>query len=244
MKIKSLSLTSLQNEEHYKFLSDVNGLISIFTAASLLIVAEYASFQKLYSDEGEALNFVRKSNYSDQLHAADTKLNDTLNSIDHAICSGLKHYIPAVKDASIHLNLLWEANGNITNKAQKNKSGAIKKLIAELRGPYSQDVMSAGLDGWVNQLDMDLMAYDTVENSRYDEKEEKTHLRMKEVRKESDATYHTIIEKINALMIVNGEAPYLDFVNKLNLRIDSYANNLALRNGKGKKPTDTATPEA
>lgn len=242
MKIKSLSLTSLQNEEHYKFQTDVNGLITIFTAASLLIVAEYAAFIKLYTDEGEALNFVRKSNYSDRLHAADMKVNKTLEGIEDAINSGLNHYNPDMETACTHLKTLWKANGEIRSKKQKNKSGAIKKLLADLRGPYSQDVMAAGLDGWLNQLEIDDNARTTEENSRYDEKEEKTHLRMKQVRVEMDDAYHAVVEKINALILVNGEAPYVDFVNKLNLRIDSYANDLALRNGKGKKPTDT--PEA
>jgi len=243
MKIKSISLTSFHNEEHYKFQTDVNGLISFFTAASLLIVAEYVSFQKLYVDEGEALNFVRRSNYTAQLHLIDLKCNETLEGMKEAIGSGLKHYNPAVKEAAAHLKLLWDAAGNITTKTQKDKSGAIIKLIKDLKGPYAADVATLGIDGWVTELETDLTAHDAVEDSQYDEADGKTHLRMKHVRTEIDGIYRTITERINALIIVNGEAPYVDFDNKLNLRIDSYTSNLALRNGKGKKGTDTTTPE-
>jgi hypothetical protein len=101
------------------------------------------------------------------------------------------------------------------------------------------------MDGWVAaELDADLVAHDAIEDNRYDEKDGKTHLRMKEVRKEIDTAYRTFTEKINALIIVNGQDPYADFVNKLNLHIDSYTTNLALSNGKGKKGTDTTTSEA
>jgi len=41
------------------------------------------------------------------------------------------------------------------------------------------------------------------------------------------------------LIIVNGEAPYVDFVNKLNQRIDEYINNLAIYKGRT-KTTDPA----
>jgi hypothetical protein len=243
MKIKSISLTMFDNNEHYKYQTDVNGLISILPVESLPIGDEVATFKKLYTDEGEALNYVRKSIYSKQLSLADLKCNETLDGMDNVINGGLKHYDPTVKGAAAHIKVLWDTNGDIKHKAQKNKSGAIIKLIANLRGTYAADVAALGMDGWVTELDADLAAHDAIEDSRYDEKDGKTHLRMIEVRKEIDTAYHTFTEKINALIIVNGEGPYADFVNKLNLHIDSYTTNLALRNGKGKKGTDTSTSE-
>jgi hypothetical protein len=243
MKIKSISLTVFDNNEHYKYQTDVNGLISHLPVDSLPIGDEVATFKKLYADEGEALNYVRKSTYSKQLGLADLKCNETLDGMEHAIISGLKHYDQAVREAAAHIKVLWDTNGDIKHKAQKNKSGAIIKLIADLKGIYAANVATLGMDGWVTELDADLAAHDAIEDSRYDEKDGKTHLRMKEVRTEMDTTYHTLTEKINALIIVNGEDPYADFVNKLNLHIDSFTNDLALRNGKGKKGTDTTTSE-
>jgi len=240
MKIKSISLTAFQNEEHYKFYTDVNELINLLPVPSLPITDEVSNLRRLYTDEGEALNYVRKSSYSKKLGAADIKCNDTLDGMEHAIGSGLKHFNPSIKESAARLKLLWDTNGDIKHKSQKNKSGAIIKLIADLRGTYASDISVLGMDGWVAELSANLAEHDAIENSRYDEKDGKTHLRMKEVRKEIDSAYHTFTEKINALIIVNGEGPYTDFVNKLNLRIDSYSINLALRNGKA---TDSATPE-
>jgi hypothetical protein len=57
---------------------------------------------------------------------------------------------------------------------------------------------------------------------------------MKEVRIDVDEAYRTLVNKINALIIVNGEAPYVEFVNKLNQRIEAYTNNLALYKGRAK----------
>lgn len=55
---------------------------------------------------------------------------------------------------------------------------------------------------------------------------------MRKVRVEVDEAYRIMVKKINALIIVNGEAPYVDFVNKLNQRIEAYTTNLAIYKGK------------
>ncbi|MGC9151095.1 MAG: hypothetical protein ACP5F6_04990 [Microbacter sp.] len=53
------------------------------------------------------------------------------------------------------------------------------------------------------------------------------------------------VEHIDALIIVEGEVVYDDFVNKLNLRIDHFANQLAQRKGRktdSKVSATSATP--
>ena len=62
---------------------------------------------------------------------------------------------------------------------------------------------------------------------------------MKEVRNKLDASYKTIVSRINALIIVNGETAYCDFVTELNICIESYKLNLAQRQGRNDKTTDT-----
>lgn len=244
LKIIDCPLSRFQNEVHYKFLSDFKGLITYYTPATLLIGAEYLFFLNLFADEGEALNFVRKSIYSDQLNEVDLKSNETLDGLEAAIMSGVKHYTPAVKEAAKSLKVLWDITGDIKTKAQKNKAGALLKLVADLKGLYSAEVAIVGLGGWVAELEADILAYNTVETNRYNEKENRTDLRMKEVRVDIDDSYRTITTKVNALIVVNGEAPYLEFVRKLNLHIDEYNNGLAMRKGRGNRPTNKTTPEA
>ena len=55
---------------------------------------------------------------------------------------------------------------------------------------------------------------------------------MKETRVAVDQCYHEIVERINALIIVNGATAYASFVNELNARIGAYNQMLALRKGK------------
>jgi hypothetical protein len=50
-----------------------------------------------------------------------------------------------------------------------------------------------------------------------------------------DSAYHTITERIDALIIVNGERGYEGFVNELNQRIEKYNRILARREGRNAK---------
>ena len=241
LKIKDCPLSRFQNNEHYSFQSDVNGLIIYFTAATLLVTAEYATYFPLFKDEGEALNFVRKSSYSELLSQADIVRDNTIDGMDDAIKSGLKHFNAAVREAARRLKILRDVTGDIAKKAYSKESGDIVKLLADLNGPYAADAKTAKIDDWVTELDANQKEFVKTQNHRYDELGEKTRLRMKQVRVEVDGAYRTVVEKINALIVVNGEAPYVDFVNKLNQRIDEYTNNLAIY--KGRTKTTDPTPE-
>ncbi|MDD2797575.1 MAG: hypothetical protein PHV20_03185 [Bacteroidales bacterium] len=50
----------------------------------------------------------------------------------------------------------------------------------------------------------------------------------------SDFAYKKIVERINALIEINGEAPYTEFVKELNTRIDRTAS--AIAQSRAKKP--------
>jgi len=236
LKIHDCPLSRFQNEEHYMYQTEFNGLIVIFTVASLLIATEYETYFPLYTDEGEALNFVRKSNYSEMLHATDVLRDNTIDGMDDAIKSGLRHFNPAIREASIRLKTLRDTSGDITKKSYDKESASVIKLLADLKGPYALDVKTTGIGEWATELETKNNDFLSMQKSRYDEKDEKTRLRMKQVRRNVDNGYHGIVEKINALIIVNGEAPYVDFVNKLNLRIDEYTNKLAIYKGRAKNP--------
>jgi hypothetical protein len=234
MEINNLSLTALSNEEHFKFFTDVDGLIITSTPAALEITTEHIAFSATLENEKDALNYVRKSTLSDKLIESDFVRDTTLKGLKKVIEGGLKHFKPAVRNAADRLIILFNTDGNITAKAYDKESAAIIKLIADLEGTYAADVTTLAISDWVIELKANNNAFDALMIDRYNEQDDKTRLRMKEVRIELDAIYRKITKRINALIIVNGEANYTDFVNKLNLRIDAYSKAMAHHNSKGK----------
>ncbi|HJV77162.1 MAG TPA: DUF6261 family protein, partial [Paludibacter sp.] len=126
-------MSRYQNDEHYNFHTDVNVLITYFTAVSLLIAAEYATYASLIKDEEDALNFVRKNSYSTSVAQADTVRDNTIAGMDDAISSGLKHFNVEIREAAKRLKILRDSSGDIARKAYSKESGDVIKLLADLR---------------------------------------------------------------------------------------------------------------
>jgi hypothetical protein len=54
-----------------------------------------------------------------------------------------------------------------------------------------------------------------------------------------DAIYKNIVTVINALVLLNGEAEYSTFIDKVNYQIDYYKNTINNRRSKGKDKADS-----
>jgi len=238
MKIQKIHLINLRNEEHYQFQTDFKGLVDRYTPAALGIEVAYAVYLVLYGDEGTALDMIRKSAVTEKITEADLLRDFTFRGLRDAIKAAGNHFNPSVKEAAARLQVALNHYGNITLKPYDEETAAIAALIADLRTTYAPDATLTGINDWINELQTNNTAFDTLKKERYTEEAGKTQLRMKEVRTEIDATFRTITERINALIIVNGEATYAEFVNELNQRIENYQNLLAQRQGRNAKKDD------
>lgn len=112
-------------------------------------------------------------------------------------------------------------------------------MINDLATTYTADVATVALTGWVTELAAKNKAYDDLKNQRYSDEASKTILRMKQERVKTDAIYLQIVERINALIVVEGEAAFAGFVGELNKRIEGFDNTVSMRRAKGKKTTET-----
>jgi len=225
MEINNLSLTALSNEAHFKYHTDVDGLVQDATPDALQIKAEYSDFNAMLINEKEALGKVRKSTFTGKLHDADLLRDTTLRGMKKAIESGLNHFKESVRDAAGNLIVLMDTYGSITKKSYEKESGAILKLVADLKGKYAADAEKVGISDWVTELEANNKAFDDLMKNRYNEEDDKTRLHMKQERVAIDKVYHSIVKRINAAITLNGEAAFAPFVNKLNLRIDAYSRN-------------------
>lgn len=235
MKISSLKLKNLRNEEHFQFQTGFNDLVNQTTPSILGIVNEFAVYTPLFASEGVALDVIIKSAITDELAIADMKRDSTFSGLASAVKSATKHFSTEVKQAAARVQVAFDSYGNVAKKAYDEETAAINSLITGLNSTYAADVTTLGITGWITELTANNDAFDTLKKSRYTEEASKTQLRMKQVRTEVDAAYKAIVERINALIIVNGAGTYAAFVNELNQRIDNFNLVLAQREGRNAK---------
>lgn len=240
MKITEFALSRLRNEEHFQFHTSFRDLVERMHPSTLKIEALFTVYLEAYANELEALNIIRKSLITDELVIADDVRDDVARGFYDAVKSGLNHFNAEVRMASRRIQVMLDTYGNIANKTYEAETGALNGMIKELTTTYSADVATAGYTGWVTELEAKNRAFDDLKNFRYSDEAAKTTLRMKQERVKTDNIYRQITERMNALIVVEGDAAYAGFVKELNERIQGFNNTIANRKAKGKSSeTDT-----
>lgn len=244
MNISKIKISRLRNGEHVQFNTEVDELIAAKTPAALGIEAQYAIYKPLFDNEYEAFDIIRKSAVTEELETADVLRDSIFSGMKGAVKSALNHFNADVKKAASRVWVVLNSFGNISVLAYDEETVSIRKLNTELTTNYAADVQMLGLDVWLTELTDKNDAFDALMKLRYTEDSGKTMLRMKPLRLEVDEAYRKISKRIDALIEVNGEDAYKDFVLELNNRIDKYNNIIARREGSNSKKNEAAEVKA
>jgi len=219
MEIANLNLHNQRNGGHYQFLTDFNDFVIRYTPQALGIVDAYEAFKLKYQDEIEAYKAITKSATTEDIANADHDRDITLRSTTDIARTALNHYDTNAHNAAKKVNVIFDQYGDLASKPYDEETGGIENVVKDLRTKTARDIGIIGLEPWINMLERQNITFKTLEAARNSEEANRSELRMKQVRLEVDAAYRKITKRINALIEVNGEAPYAEFVKELNARI-------------------------
>jgi glutathionyl-hydroquinone reductase len=111
--------------------------------------------------------------------------------------------------------------GNVAAKPYNEETIVINKLL--------------GLTDWMIELEQKNNAFDQLMKSRYDEVSGKTDLKMREVRMQVDTAIRELIDRLNALVLINGIEGYENLISDINTRFEKYEHILLQRQGRSAK---------
>ena len=231
MKITSIRLKDLRNEEHAEFYSVVNGKLNNYAAAWLVLIPLVSEFRLRYNKETQALELIRKSAKTQAIDDADGKRDTTFRGMVYTNLAACCHFTPAIREAGLRLQVVMDHYGNLAAKSLDIESSSIRNLLEELTTNYAADMALTGLDAWATQLELDNNAVVELMEGRNLEAAGKTPLRMKTVRVEVDEVYDAITGLINSMMFGSAPTEYDAFVTELNIHIDRYNLKIAQRKG-------------
>ncbi len=223
MKISNINLHALRNDGHFQFHTEFKDLVTKQNAETLKIKPHFELYLPLYDREDEALKKVNKSIFTEQIQEADKARDDIYIGMVEMNTAALKHFNPETQEAAKHLKILFETYGNVAKKPLNEQTSAVYNILQELEGKFSADTVSVGIDGWVAELKKRNTAFAELMKDRFDEGASKSDIVTKDARIELDNAYKVIVERINALIVVDGEAIYEQFVKTLNTIIAKYS---------------------
>jgi hypothetical protein len=217
MKILTIHFNYLRNEAHYQFLLLVKKLFETYPSVANLVTALLQQLYTLLTLEGQLVDAVRASEYTKQLEEADRRLDRAVAGLSIAIEAALHYPSPDIVKAAKRLTLRMKSfRGGIERKAYEEESAAVKVLVADLQSAYAPQVSTTGLGILVTEIAAAQAAFEQIFLLRSAEHVARPQGNLKNIRKEMNALYRQIMERIDAYTVLNGTSVTGDFVGRLN----------------------------
>ena len=232
MKILKIDLSRLRNEEHFQFMTDTRNLIRHEDPTKLNVVQLFAQFTALCEQEDIALERIRKNVLTDPIGEQDA-LQDSISLGFELLVQAYSHSTNAAKvEAARKIQIIIDHYGDFRRKSYNEETAIIHNFIQDLRSRCSGEITTLNANEWVDDLAGANHRFKQLMNERFDNNAGEASIKVLDVRKSIDRVYNQLTDRISASILLNGEADYAAFVNKLNERITYFKNTLAQRKGR------------
>ena len=249
--IASISLGRLNNGAHFEYVSMVLTSLQSQTAVKQKVADLAAAFASAVEAEDAVLKVSTKSLITDDLAQADQDRDTFYAGYKKAVEGFLHMPIADMAQAAKVLNQHIK-DYRINTQAQIDKeTGLLANFIADLEGKYAAQVATLGLSVFVTHMKEANERVRTLIRQRVNERMGITVGALKAARVNTDAAYHNLVQMVNALALVNGDADYAAFIDYVNAEITRYKREVlnqkasaADTSADSSTSTDTGTSDA
>lgn len=240
LKIILAPLSRMRNGQHLHLMIEMIRLILEETSEKLGISSLFPTFQSAVATENIAVEVERGSGITEKIDDLVIQREKFYGGFNHLIENGLVHFDPAKVDAAKRVSRVVDKYANILRKTRAEKFVDFNNLTLELQNPENgADVLLLGAQDWVMKVFVLNAEGLKLNGLRIKETGARPDGNVGKVRKETDISYNAIVNKINALVLVNGEDNYRSFITQLNGVIDSLKITMAQQQGITDKTPET-----
>ena len=115
---------------------------------------------------------------------------------------------------------LFDKYGDPTKLAQTEESGVLHNLLQDLEALDSSKRTALNLDVWITDLKTKEDAFLAAAAERTEADAARQVGIVKETRTASEAAYRSLVDTVNALAMINGDAEYATFIDHVNAMIE------------------------
>ena len=154
------------------------------------------------------------------------------------------HFDKDVQTAAAVIMRIVDQVGDIRKQNYNQESTSISSLVNQLKGNYLQEITKCNSLETLNKLEEANNAFINQFGSRTNEESARLSGDVRLARIPVDKSFHDITNVINAMVLVNGEADYASFIDKVNYLIDYHKNTIKMRKGRkgGASSTESDAP--
>ena len=244
-QINSISLERMSNGSHFLFITDTVGLATADAKVKTKVTAELTALQTALKAEDDALALSKANLLSKEIKAIDAERDKHYKALRKAITFFLNHPDAELVKAAQRLERLLK-DYNINPAMQLDReTGLLLNLISDLETKSAADVTALALTPVVQAMKQANDKLREVTRARANDRAVQIVGQLKQAQHASDEAYRTLVQKVNALAVVEGEADYADFISKMNEQVKHYKQEVlpkAKKKGDGKQPGDGKKP--
>ena len=243
--IEPISLEHMSNGSHFLFITDTVGLATADAKVKTKVTAELTALQTALKAEDDALALSKANLLSGEIKTLDTERDKHYKALRKAIKFFLSHPDAELVKAAQRLERLLK-DYNIDPKMQLDReTGLLLNLISDLETKSAADVTALSLTPVVQAMKQANDKLREVTRARANDRAVQIVGQLKQAQHASDEAYRTLVQKVNALAVVEGEADYADFISKMNEQVKHYKQEVlpkAKKKDGGKQPGDGGKP--
>ena len=243
-EIKTITLGAMNNGAHFTYMTNVLNRAEADEHIKVDAATQVADLKAALAVEDKYFKTSDKNLKTDIIAAADAErdklcrnylktLKALMNMPDETIANSAKGLVQMFID--------YEFDPD----AQLDKqTGILLNMVADWEGKHAQDVTNTNTGKFVELIKAANEKVHSLMVERSDEQKEIPVGALKSARKQTDIAYRALVKMVNALIMVNGETDYADFVKFLNYEIKRYKEEvLNQKVPEGTKPDDTTPVE-
>ena len=247
-KIATLNLTRLRTEEDFGFLKLVKtetenlpleterpGGLSVLADTNSILQTKVDDFNAAF----DAFDTALKASAVNPATATATDADEArdlswrgINAYVKAMCA---HPTADIAASATEAKSLFDKYGDPTKLAQTEESGVLHNLLQDLTAFDSAKRTALNLDVWITDLQTKEDAFLTAAAQRTEADAARQVGIVKETRTAADAAYRSLVDTVNALVLLNGDAEYATFIDHVNAVIDREKGILKARKTRGEK---------
>ena len=256
-KIKNYGVTTLHVEELFGYLKQVEtetanlpiseeeerpGGLSVMAATDSVLETKVNEFTTAVDAFDDAL----KASATNPATATATATDDARD----ASWRGGNNYLTAMcayPDAEIaayaaEAKSLFDKYGDPTKLAQTEESGVLHNLLQDLEALDSSKRTALNLDVWITDLKTKENAFLAAAAERTEADAARQVGIVKETRTAAETAYRSLVDTVNALAMINGDAEYATFIDHVNAMIERQKAISKARVTRAKKKEDEEKP--
>ena len=243
-KINTLNVKQLRTEECFGYLKQV--LAEIPNLPSEKIPAAQTAAVNAFETAYDAFDTALKASATNPATAsatdADVERDQSWRAANAYVKAMCNHPTADIAVTAVEAKSLFDKYGDPTSLAQTEESGVLHNLLQDLEALDSSKRVSLNFDVWITDLKTKEDAFLTAAAQRTEADAARQVGIVKETRTAAEAAYRSLVDTVNALAMINGDAAYITFIDHVNAMIDRQKGILKARSTKAKKE-DEEKPE-